>query len=164
MLVPSLSSKALHTRYPDKHFLSNEHSAFWRQLHSFMSVGVGSFSKLVLWFRMTLAKFGTQLVILRLFLLNNLWYLWCRGKCLSMSLRNILPMLVFTLILYGGLNHIFFLLRFLLGGGVDVNWIFSFKPLILSALLYAVQLYLSILYHKIHQIFFCWPSMVFFWR
>ena len=30
-----------------------------------------------------------------------------------------------------------FLLRFLLGGGVDVNSIFSLKPLILSALLYA---------------------------
>ena len=30
-----------------------------------------------------------------------------------------------------------FLLRFLLGGGVDVNSIASLKPLILSALLYA---------------------------
>ena len=37
-----------------------------------------------------------------------------------MRRRNILPKLVFTLTLYGGLNHIIFLLRFLLGG-VDVN-------------------------------------------
>ena len=42
----------------------------------------------------------------------------------------------FTLTLYGGLNHMIFLLRFLLGGGVYMNSIFSLKPLILSALLY----------------------------
>ena len=46
-------------------------------------------------------------------------------------------MLVFTLTLYGGLNHMIFLLRFFLGRGVDMNSIFSLKPLVLSALLYA---------------------------
>ena len=54
-----------------------------------------------------------------------------------MSHRNILPMLVFTLTLYGGLNHLIFLLRFLLSRGVGVNSIVSLKPLILSTLLYA---------------------------
>ena len=128
----------LYTRYPDKHFLSNGHSVFWRQLHSLISVEVWSFSKLVFWFQMTHSKFGMQLHrILTLFPLNNLRYFWCWGKCFSMRCRNILPMLVFTLTLYGGLNHLIFLLRFRLGRGVDVNWIFSLKPLNLSALLYA---------------------------
>ena len=118
--------------------MSNGHSGFRRQLHSSMLYGVRSFNKFVLWFRITLSIFDIQLqLILVLFLLNNLRYLWCRGKCLSMSRRNILPMLVFTLPLYGGLNYIIFLLLFLLGGGVDVNSIVSLKPLILSALLYA---------------------------
>ena len=54
-----------------------------------------------------------------------------------MSHRNILPMLVFTLTLYGGLNHMIFLLRFLLGKVVDVNSIVSMKPLISNALLHA---------------------------
>ena len=51
-----------------------------------------------------------------------------------MSCRNILLILVFTLILYDGLNHMIFLLRFLLGGGVDGISMVSLKPLILSAL------------------------------
>ena len=46
-------------------------------------------------------------------------------------------MLAFTLTLYGGLTHMVFLLRFLLGGVVDMNSIVSLKQLILSALLYA---------------------------
>ena len=46
-------------------------------------------------------------------------------------------MLDFTLTLYGGLKHIIVPSRFLLCGGVDVNGIFSLKPLNLSALLYA---------------------------
>ena len=54
-----------------------------------------------------------------------------------MSRRNILLLLVFMLTLYGGLNHMIFLLQFLLGEGVDLNSIDSLKPLILSALLYA---------------------------
>ena len=132
----------LYTRYPDKHFLSNGHSVFWRQLHSLISVEVWSFSKLVFWFQMTHSKFGMQLhLILTLFPLNNLRYFWCWGKCLSMRCRNILPMLVFTLTLYGGLNHLIFLLRSRLGRGVDVNWIFSLKPLNLSALLYTGEVF-----------------------
>ena len=54
-----------------------------------------------------------------------------------MSRRNILLLLAFTLTLYGGLNHMIFLLRFLLGEGVGLNSLDSLKPLILSALLYA---------------------------
>ena len=143
--------------------MSNGRSAFWRQPHFFMSAGVGPFSKLVLWFRITLAIFGMQLkLILILLLMINLRYLWCRRKFLSMKRRNILPMLVFTLTLYGGLNHIIFLLQFLLGAGIDANWIFSLKPLNLSSLL--LLLYRSVLCYKIYQIFFCWPSMVFGWQ
>ena len=53
-----------------------------------------------------------------------------------MSLRNILPTFVFRLTLYGGSNHMIFLLRFLLDGGADMNSIFPLKQQILSALLY----------------------------
>ena len=45
-----------------------------------------------------------------LFLLNSLYYLWCFGKCLSKSRKNILPLLVFTLEVKGGLKHKMFLL------------------------------------------------------
>ena len=54
-----------------------------------------------------------------------------------MSRRNVLRMFVFTLALYGGLNHVIFLLQFLLDGGGHVNLIFLLKLLSLSALLYA---------------------------
>ena len=54
-----------------------------------------------------------------------------------MSRRNVLRMFVFTLTLYGGLNHVIFLLQFLLAGGGHVNLIFLLKLLSLSALLYA---------------------------
>ena len=135
--MSSLSTEALYTSYPDKHFLSNGHSDFWIQLHSFMSVGVRSFKKLVLWFEMAVAILSIQLqLILILFLLNNLQYLWCHGNCLSMRQRNILPMFVFMLTLYGWLNHVIFLLQFLLGGGADVNSMVSLKPLISSTLSY----------------------------
>ena len=64
-----------------------------------------------------------------MFLLNNFQYLGCRRKYLSMRCRNVLPMLLFTLPLYCGLNHIIFLLRFVLGGGVDVSFnIFTSTP------------------------------------
>ena len=59
---------------------------------------------------------------LMLFLLNNLRYFWCHGKCLSMTGRNILLMFVFTLTqLYGTFNPMIFLLRVLLGG--VLTWI-----------------------------------------
>ena len=55
-----------------------------------------------------------------------------------MTGRNILLMFVFTLTpLYGRFNPMIFLLRVLLGGGVNVNSIFSLKPQIVSALLCA---------------------------
>ena len=54
-----------------------------------------------------------------------------------MSRRNVLRMFVFTLALYGGLNHVIFLLQCLLAWGGHVNSIFLLKLLSLSALLYA---------------------------
>ena len=54
-----------------------------------------------------------------------------------MSRRNVLRMFVFTLALYGGLNHVIFLLQLLLAGGGHVNLIFLLKLLSLSTLLYA---------------------------
>ena len=53
-----------------------------------------------------------------MFLLKIFLSLWPAGKDLSMWLMNARPMLVLTLLLYGGLNHIIFLcrLRFCDGG------------------------------------------------
>ena len=53
---------------------------------------------------------------------------------MSMSRINILPMFVFILILYGGLISMIFLLQFFICVNIDVNSIFSLKPLILKAL------------------------------
>ena len=41
--------------------------------------------------------------------LNNLWNLWWGGKCFFIRFRNIFPVLVFTFLLYGGLNQKIFL-------------------------------------------------------
>ena len=154
----------MYTRYPHKHFLSHAHSGFRRQLRSFMSVGVASFSKLVLWFRVTLDIFGIQLqLILILFLLNNLRYLWCHGKCLSTSRRNILPMLVFTLTLYDGSKHNFsFTVSSWRGCWCELNFFIEatdFKCVIICGCSFIKP----ILYYKLYQIFFYWPSMVFVW-
>ena len=44
------------------------------------------------------------------------------GKCIAISLRNVLAMLVLTSALYGGLNHMIFLERFFFGFlGYDVR-------------------------------------------
>ena len=53
-----------------------------------------------------------------MFLLKIFLSLWPAGKDLSMRLMNARPMLVLTLLLYGGSNHITFLcrLRFCDGG------------------------------------------------
>ena len=43
--------------------------------------------------------------ILTVFLLNNLWYLWLLGKLRAKISKNLRPMFVDTLSLYGGLYH-----------------------------------------------------------
>ena len=48
-------------------------------------------------------------LIFTLFLLNNLRNLWWGGKCFFIWFRNIFPMLVFTFLLYSGLNQMIFL-------------------------------------------------------
>ena len=56
--------------------------------------------------------FRVQLqLIFIVFLLNNLWNLWWGGKCFFIRFRNIFPMLVFTFLLYAGLNQMIFLFR-----------------------------------------------------
>ena len=50
-----------------------------------------------------------------IFLLKRLWYLCCFGKCLEISLRNVLLTLVLMFLLKGGLYQIIFLC--LLGRG-----------------------------------------------
>ena len=47
-------------------------------------------------------------------LLKILWSGWFFGNNLSMTCRNLLPRLVLTLELKGGVYHIMFLVRFLL--------------------------------------------------
>ena len=43
------------------------------------------------------------------FLLNILWKLLLRRKCFFTNFKNVLPILVFMFIEFGGLNHIIFL-------------------------------------------------------
>ena len=50
-----------------------------------------------------------------MFLLKILRNLFDAGKCLSTKARNLRPTLVFTFLLYGGLNHIIFLDLFVVG-------------------------------------------------
>ena len=84
-------------------------------MHIFCSVlflgneifGIWEF-KMVLIFRVQLW------LIFTLFLLNNLWNLWWRGKCFLIRFRNIFSMLVFPFLLYGGLNQMIFLFRWFL--------------------------------------------------
>ena len=40
-----------------------------------------------------------------------MWNLWWDGKCFFIRFRNIFPILVFTFLLYGGLNQMMFLFR-----------------------------------------------------
>ena len=70
----------------------------------------------------------TTLAYLNVIPINSLKYLWCFGKCLPKSFKNILSMWVFMLGLNGRLNHKMFMLRFLLWGGYVVNLLFSLKP------------------------------------
>ena len=65
-----------------------------------------------LWEFMIVLIFQWQLcLIFTVFLLNNLWNLWWGGKCFFIRFRNSFPMLVFTFLLYGGLNQMIFLFR-----------------------------------------------------
>ena len=79
---------------------------------------------------MILAKLGPCL-ILTLFQLKILYSSCDFGKCLSSIAKKLLPMLVETLMLYGGLNHMIFLflflflLIFLLKSGLNFNFIFK---------------------------------------
>ena len=62
-----------------------------------------------------LAKLGMELyLIFTLFRLQILYSLCDFGKCLSRIVKKLLPMLVETLLLYGGLNHMIFLFLLLL--------------------------------------------------
>ena len=71
--------------------------------------------------------FRVQLqLIFIVFLLNNLWNLWWGGKCFFIRFRNIFPMLVFTFLLYAGLNQMIFLFRcFLLLAVSKFAWYLS---------------------------------------
>ena len=50
-------------------------------------------------------------LLLTTFLINNLQNLWYVGKCIFTRFRNIFPILVFTFLLYDGLDQIIFLFR-----------------------------------------------------
>ena len=72
------------------------------------------------------------------FLLNILCMVWFRGKCLESRRKNILPMLLFSLLEKGGLNQIIFRFLFhcflLVVGVIQFNA--SLKPLSFKASLY----------------------------
>ena len=69
-----------------------------------------------------------------LFLLKIFANLWFGGKCLLINLINILPMMVFTNLLYGDLNQIMLCFIFLL------FWLFSFGCWYCSLVLYPLFL------------------------
>ena len=71
---------------------------------------VGGSRALLLCLLMIDFMFGIQLwLILMLFRLKSLCSLWCGGKCLSISLRILLPIFVTTDLLNGWLNQSIFL-------------------------------------------------------
>ena len=75
-----------------------------------------------------------------MFRLKILYSLCVFGKCLSIKFRNLLPILVETFLLKGGLNHMIFLFLFLLGfstlgSNLSVKFLY---PLFFSASSYSV--------------------------
>ena len=75
-----------------------------------------------------------------MFLFSSLWSLCVCGKHVSIIARNFSPILVVTLLLYGGLNHVIclFLLRFLFA-----LWVFVFSCGALNSNLWLYPLFLS---------------------
>ena len=82
-------------------------SSLTRQLHNFCgSVGLGC-STFLLWPFIFDLMFGMQeWLSFIVFLLTIFTKLWFGGKCLLINSMNILPTLVLTDLLYGGLNQI----------------------------------------------------------
>ena len=92
-------------------FSSGQYSLFSSLQLQFFCIsvcGVGGLAVRIflLWDCMICFMFLVQLYeIFTQFLFTTWRRGWSLGKCLSMSCRNCLPMLVFTDALYGGLNH-----------------------------------------------------------
>ena len=98
------------------------YSVFFRQLHGGV-VGVALLLMIfLLCFLMIMDIFSVQLQLtLMVFLLNILWSLLDRGKCLSINLRKVFPMFVLMFLLKGGLNQIMFLFLFRFFGRLGLN-------------------------------------------
>ena len=102
-------SLALQTIFFVRHFCSNEQLTLFKQLHVLCSVlylGNKIFALreyIMAWiFRVQLQQIFT------VFLLNNLWNLWESWNFVFIRSSNIFPILVFTFLLYSGLNQVIF--------------------------------------------------------
>ena len=110
-----------------KHFSRREHFSLFMQLQVLSLVLVGGSRTVLLCSLMIDFTFGIHLKhIFTLFRLKSLCSLWCGGKCLSISLRNVLPIFVITDLLNGELNQMIFLFRclrwVLFRGGSRINF------------------------------------------
>ena len=95
-----------------RHFYSNGQVSLFKQLYVLCSVLFLQYNIYALWEFMMVLIFCKHLYLLfTTFLLNNLQNLWYVGKCIFTRFRNILPILVFTFLLYDGLDQIMFLFR-----------------------------------------------------
>ena len=121
------------------------HSVFSRQLHGGI-VGVALLLMIfLLCFLMIMDIFSVQLQLtLMVFLLNILWSLLDQGKCLSINLRKVFPMLILMFLLKGGLNQIMFLFLFWFFGRLGLNSRSAVCPEVLSAFSYSVLALLKI--------------------
>ena len=103
-------------------------SSLIRQLHNFCGSVAFGFSTFLLWQFFWFDVWHAQITnFYCVFVFTNLWL---GRKCLLINLTDVLPIVAFTDLLYGGLNQIMLHLRFFL------FWLFSFGCWYCSLFLY----------------------------
>ena len=109
---------AWYTTFLAVHLSGRGHSVGWSQLHLSGVVSLLAwFSNFALCLAMCALTFGKHLYeSFTLFLFIRGCNIELGGKCLSNNAKNLAPILVLTLIEYGGLNQIIFLFLFLFFG------------------------------------------------
>ena len=121
------------------------HSALFRQLHEDVVGFVLALLIFLLCFLIIMDIFSVQLCLtFMVFLLNILWSLLDQGKCLSINLRNVFPMLLFMFLLNSELNKMMFLFLFHFVSLLGVNSRSAMCPESFSASSYSVVALLKI--------------------
>ena len=133
-LVLLVSTVALYTMAFFMHSPFRGQFDLTRQLHFGWAACLSLFRIFLLWLLIMDDMLFVQLYpIFIVFLLMILLRRWLVGKCLSKSCRNVLPMLLVTAALYGGLNQVMWRDLCLFLGTVVVNFKCVLYPLSLSA-------------------------------